>query len=178
MSNLNAERKAMEKVKNLIVMGAGGYARTVADIAEQLGYRVLAMLDDRDIHQPLCSFTDYLSDDVLFIPAFGNNEFRLQWCQRITSAGGKLATLIHPSAYVSPKATVGTGVVILPHAVINTGTIIGDGCIINLSAIVDHDCIIENGCHICLGAIVKGENRVRYCTKVEAGKVIERAAMQ
>lgn len=164
--------------KKLVILGAGGYARTVADIAEQLDYQILAMLDDKNSCHPLSSFGNYLPNDVGFIPAFGNNEFRLQWCKQITASNGKLATLIHPTAYISPKATVGAGVVILPHAVINTGTTIGDGCIINLSAIVDHDCVIEEGCHICLGAIIKGENRVKSCAKVEAGCVIERATMK
>ena len=47
-------------------------------------------------------------------------------------------------------------------------------CILNLGAIVDHGCIIEEGVHICLGAIVKGENRVEKCSKIEAGEVVER----
>ena len=64
-------------------------------------------------------------------------------------------------------------VVILPQAVVNTGTVVHTGSIINCGAIIDHDCIIENGCHICLGAIVKAENRIPAMTKVEAGQIIE-----
>lgn len=51
--------------------------------------------------------------------------------------------------------------------------IIHRGCVINLGAIIDHGCIIEEGCHICLGAIVKGENRIKRLTKIEAGEVIQ-----
>ena len=50
------------------------------------------------------------------------------------------------------------------------------GCIINLGAIVDHGCILEEGVHICLGAIVKGENRIEKCSKIEAGEVVERGS--
>ena len=98
----------------------------------------------------------------------------MEWCDRITQAGAQLATLIHPAAYVSPTATKSHGTVILPHAIVNTDVVINCGCIINLGAIVDHGCIIEEGVHVCLGAIVKGENRIERLSKIEAGEVVER----
>ena len=62
--------------KKLVILGAGGYANTVKDVSEQLGYDVIAMLDDRFADRTLDSFTKYIADDTEFIPAFGNNEFR------------------------------------------------------------------------------------------------------
>lgn len=160
-------------MKILIILGSGGYGHTVADVAEQLGYNILFLDDSLPVHE-LSSFSSYIDDQTEFIPAFGNNAFRMEWCDRITQAGGKLATLIHPTAYVSPKAAINSGTVILPHAVINTDVVVERGCIINLGAIIDHGCIIEEGCHICLGAIVKGENHLPRCIKIEAGEVVER----
>lgn len=160
--------------RKLIILGSGGYGRTVYDVAEQLGYSI-TVLDDSDNEHPLNSFSLYIKNDVEFIPAFGNNEFRLEWLERIENAGGKPATLIHPSAYVSPKAYVSEGCVILPGAVINTGTRIGKGCIINIGATVDHDVIVEDGVHLCVRCIVKGENTISRCEKIEAGEIIERA---
>lgn len=163
------------KMKRLVILGSGGYGRTVYDVAEQLGYSI-TVLDDSDKEHPLDSFPHYISDKTEFIPAFGDNEFRLQWLERIEKAGGKPATLIHPSAYVSPKAQVSEGCVILPGAIINTRTRVGKGCIINLGATVDHDdVIIEDGVHLCVRCIIKGENRISRCEKVEAGEIIERA---
>ena len=157
----------------LVILGAGGYANTVRDVAEQLGYEIVAMLDDKLPGLELSIFNTYITPDTSFIPAFGNNTFRIQWCDRLTASNANLATLIHPTAYVSPKAVIAPGTVILPHAVVNTGTIIEKGCIINLSAVIDHGCIIEEGCHICLGAIVKGDNRIAKGSKIEAGEVVE-----
>ena len=134
-------------MKRLVILGSGGYGRTVYDVAEQLGYSI-TVLDDSDNVHPLDSFSHYISDDTEFIPAFGNNEFRLGWLERIEKAGGKPATLVHPSAYVSPRAHVSEGCVVLPGAIINTGTRIGKGCIINLGATVDHDVIIEDVAYI------------------------------
>ena len=162
------------KMKRVVILGSGGYGRTVYDVAKQLGYSII-VLDDSDKEHPLDSFSHYLSDDTEFIPAFGNNELRLGWLERLEKAGGKPATLIHPSAYVSPKAHVSEGSVILPGAIINTGTRIGKGCIINLGATVDHDVIIEDGVHLCVRCIIKGENRISRCEKIEAGEIIERA---
>ena len=66
-------------------------------------------------------------------------------------------------------------VLYLTGAIINTGTRIGKGCIINLGATVDHDVIIEDGVHLCIRCIIKGENRISRCEKIEAGEIIERA---
>lgn len=65
------------------------------------------------------------------------------------------------------------GTAILPNAIVNTGCEVECGCIINCGAIIDHDCILEEGVHICLGAIVKAENRIPKCMKIEAGEVVK-----
>lgn len=161
--------------RRLVILGSGGYGHTVADVAEQLGYNILFLDDSLPGHE-LSTFSSYIDDHTEFIPGFGNNEFRLSWCDRITQAGGQLVTLIHPTSYVSPTATINPGTVILPHAIVNTDVVINRGCIINLGAIVDHGCILEEGVHICLGAIVKGENRIEKCSKIEAGEVVERGS--
>ena len=160
-------------MKKLVILGAGGYGGTVKDVAEQLDYERIAVLDDNFPTNPLSSFDKYVADDTEFIVAFGNNKFRIQWCERIIQSGGNLATLVHPMAYVSPKARIEPGTVVLPKAVINQGTRVGKGCIINLGAIIDHGCVVEEGVHICIGAIVKAENRVNALTKIEAGEVIK-----
>ena len=163
-------------VKRLVILGFGGYGRTVADVAHQLGYSTI-VLDDADSDHPLSSFKSYINFSTSFIPAFGNSAFRMEWINRVEESGGQLATLIHPTAYVSPTATISPGCVILPHAIVNTDVVIDRGCIINLGAIVDHGCILEEGVHICLGAIVKGENRIVRLSKIESGEVVERGSM-
>lgn len=160
-------------MKRLVILGSGGYGRTVADVAHQVNYSTI-VLDDADMVHPLSTFSSYINSSTSFIPAFGNNAFRMEWINKIEESGGKVATLIHSTAYVSPTATINPGTVILPHAIINTDVVVGKGCIINLGAIVDHGCILEEGVHISPGAIVKGENRIEKCSKIEAGEVVER----
>ena len=157
----------------LVILGAGGYGRTVADVAEQLGYDDIIVLDDALEGKELSTFTQYIADDTEFMPAFGNNEFRMKWIDSIYYAEGRLATLIHPSAYVSPKAQIRAGTVVLPGSVINTDVIVGTGCIINIGALIDHGNVLGECCHVCCGSIIKAENIIPSKTKIEAGMVIE-----
>lgn len=164
-------------MNRLVILGAGGYGRTVADVARQLGlYQKVCHLDDtpgEGVIGRLDEFARFAGDGTEMIPAFGNNAFRLDWCKKITLNGIALATLVHPSAYVSPTAFLEPGVVVLPMAVVNTNVRMEMGCIVNCHAAIDHGCVIGAGCHICLGAIVKAENRIPALMKVEAGQVIE-----
>ncbi len=157
----------------LIILGAGGYGQTVADVAEQLGYEVSFLDDNSDKATDVCAnFAQYIGDDICFYPAFGNNESRVVWLEKLIAAGCNIPTIIYPTVYVSPKAKVLPGTAVLPGAVVNTGCIIKSGCIINCIAVVDHGCTLEEGVHVCLGAIVKAENHLPRCMKVEAGTVI------
>ena len=161
----------------LIILGAGGHGRVVADIAEQTGkYDEVFFLDDNAKDDKVIgkceNFEKFKSVDTEMYPAFGNNHGRVEWENKIEEAGIKLARIIHPLAYVSPKADIADGCVIMPYAIINTATVVEKACIINIGAIVDHDCILEEGCHIAPGAIVKGENRLPACTKIDSGDVV------
>ncbi len=161
----------------LIILGAGGHGKVVADLAEQTGkYEEIFFLDDNSQEAEVlgkCSqYLEFQSADTEMYPAFGNNTARVQWENKLLEAGISLAKIIHPLAYVSPLAEVALGCIIMPYAVVNSGTKIKKACIINIGAIVDHDCILEDGCHLAPGAIVKGENHVPKCTKVDSGEVV------
>ena len=162
----------------LVILGAGGYGRTVAGVAAQMGrFEEIRFLDDHsdapDIMGACCDFAQMIGDNTAFYPAFGNNEARMDWLHRLMEAGCNVPTVIHPTAYVSPTARVMPGTVILPHAIVNTGCEIRTGCIVNCGAIIDHGCVLEEGVHVCLGAIVKAENHIPRCMKIEAGEVVQ-----
>lgn len=166
-------------MKKLIILGAGGYGQTVADIAEQLGYETAFLDDNSDKAIDCCAnFGKYIDPDICFYPAFGNNEGRIAWLDRLKAVGCRIATLIHPTAYVSPKTVILEGTTVLPGAIVNTGCKVECGCIINCGAIIDHGCVLEEGVHVCLGAVVKGDNHLPRCMKVEAGQVIQNGTYQ
>lgn len=95
----------------LIILGAGGYGRTVADVAGQTGeYSKILFLDDNsvapDVAGKCAEFERFRGEQTTFYPALGNNESRLAWLHRLQEAGCAVPTIIHPTAYVSPTAQV------------------------------------------------------------------------
>lgn len=157
----------------LIILGAGGYGHVIEDLAIQSEkYEEILFLDDNG--KDKCStFIQYKKEDTEFYPAFGNNAIRMEWLRRLEENQCRIASFIHPKAYVSPKAKIEAGSVLLPFSVVNTNTVIEKGSIINCGAIIDHDCVIREGCHICLNATIKANNIIPACIKIEAGEIIE-----
>ena len=165
-------------MKKLLILGAGGYGETVADLARQAGcYDKIGFLDDgcqgAYILGRCEEFRMFSGENVDMYPAFGNNETRMYWLTQLEEAGIHVPNLVHSTAYVSPTVRLKTGTAVLPKAIINTGCTVEKGCIINCGAIVDHNCVLEEGVHLSVGAIVKAENRIPEKMKVEAGQVIE-----
>ena len=153
---------------SVIIWGAGGHGRVVADIVErQQIYKMLGFVDDEedlwgrrvDGYPVLGQVLDYrqvgFSSSQLIL-AIGSNEVRHQLAESVETAGLKFATAIHPSAQIGRDVVIGSGTVVMANAVINTGARIGDHVIINTGATVDHDCVIEDFVHVAPGAHLAG----------------------
>ena len=113
-------------MKKLLILGAGGYGKTVADLASQLGcYDKIAFLDDGRSGEGIlgrCSeFVSFADGNTEMYPAFGNSTIRMHWLKSLRDAGVTVPALVHPRAYVSPTARLGFGTVVLPMSVVNTG---------------------------------------------------------
>ena len=165
-------------MRKLLILGAGGYGKTIADVAAQLNcYDSISFLDDQRTGSNIlgkCEDCFRLCDrETEVYPAFGGGSIRMMWLQRLMEAKITVPSLVHPRAYVSPTARIGIGTMVLPMAVVNTGVTVGNGCIINIGSLVDHDSIISDGVHLAPGAIVKAENRIPVGIKIGSGEVIE-----
>lgn len=165
-------------MKKLLILGAGGYGKTVADLASQLGcYEKIAFLDDRKSGAGILGtceeFFLFCDENTEVYPAFGNNTVRMDWIAVLMEEGIPVPVLVHPTAYVSPRASIAPGTVVLPKAVVNTGVTVERGCIVNIGALIDHDTVIGEGSHLAPGAIVKAENRIPSGSKIDSGRVIE-----
>lgn len=158
-------------MKILVLIGAGGFARTLADIVTQTRlYNKLYFLDDvkKDAVSGICSdYVCYINDNTEFYPAFSDNKIRMTWIDELHKCNAKIATIIHPSAYVSPTARISDGVAILPGAVVNTGSRLGSGVLVNCGAVVDHDCIVECCAHIKPRAVASAMSTVKSGMVVE-----------
>ncbi len=161
----------------LLIIGAGGFGQTVKDVASQTGrFNCIHFLDDNshleDVVAKCDEFQRFINEQSCFLVALGNNALRRQWLEMLAKAKANIATLIHPSAYVSPSAGIAEGCIVLPQAVVNTSCILKRGCIVNIGALVDHGCILEECVHVAPGGIVKAENRIPALLKIESGEVV------
>lgn len=168
------------EVKKLMILGAGGHGRVVAEIAQLSGkYTDIVFLDDKapDAMFPYAyvgkcdAFVDHLADYDFFI-AIGNAAIRRRLQTDMETAGGNIVTLIHPSTIISHDVTIGKGTVIMAGAIVNTGSKIGDGVILNTASSVDHDCIVEDFCHVSVGAHLCGTVHLGTGTWVAAGATV------
>ena len=165
--------------KNVVIIGAGGHAKVIADIITKSNDNVIGFLDDNlDIQ----SKTIYLNKTVLgttkdidkykeyyFIIGIGNNNIR----ENIANSYDlKWYTAIHPNAIIANEVSIEEGSAIMAGSIINTGTKIGKHCIINTKSSLDHDNIIENYVHISPGATLAGTVHIKEKTWICAGATI------
>jgi sugar O-acyltransferase (sialic acid O-acetyltransferase NeuD family) len=161
------------EMNRLIIIGASGHGKVIADIALLNGYSDIVFLDDNEnvsecVGFPIVGKTaDAKFMDGDKIVAIGNEEVR----EKIQSSI-KTVTLIHPSAVIGRRVKIGEGSVVMAGAVINSDTIIGRGCIINTCSSVDHDCIIGDYVHVAVGAHISGTVHVGNGTWIGAGATI------
>jgi sugar O-acyltransferase (sialic acid O-acetyltransferase NeuD family) len=175
--------KIKKPKKNLLIIGAGGHGKVVADCAEVMEqYDNIAFLDNHfPDNQQVCQwqivgtpqeFESHLAANTDFFVAIGDNQIRHNISEQIKTANGALARLIHPSAVVSQYAKIGEGSLICANAVINIASHIGIGCIVNTGAIVDHDCVLGDYVHIAPGARLAGHISLGDFCLVGVGAVI------
>ena len=165
--------------KNLLILGAGGHGQVVKETAIAMGvFDRIEFLDDKpdcDISIGKCDdFEIYISEFRYMFPAFGNNELRIKWIERLEEAVVIVPVIIHPRAFLSPSACVYPGSIVEACAIVNTNSYIEKGCIISVGAIVDHDSFIGYGCHVSCGAVVKAGCIVKAVTTVLSGTVVTR----
>ena len=159
----------------LLIIGAGGHGHVAAEVAEACGYDKIDFLDDNPGVGVIGSIEGlelWIGEYDQYFVGIGSNEFRRHLIGRLEKNGAKIATLIHPSAYISKSAKIGVGTIVAPKAIVNTHSVIGKGCILSVGAIVDHDVVIEDFVHVNVGSICKGGSRVESGRKLEAGEVV------
>lgn len=160
----------------LIIIGASGHGKVVADIAKLCGYTEIIFLDDNPKLMQCGGYSiagstenlRYMEGD-LFV-AIGNAAIRRRLMELFSERF--FPVLIHPNAVISETVTIGCGSVVMAGAVINPDTVIGKGCIVNTCASVDHDCSVEDFCHVAVGAHLCGTVSVGKQTWIGAGSTI------
>jgi sugar O-acyltransferase (sialic acid O-acetyltransferase NeuD family) len=171
-------------VMGIIIYGAGGHGKVVADALErQAAYMLLGFLDDNPAvwGKELSSYKIFGGMDACtnaglarypFIVAIGDNHARRQIVARLESLGGHFGRAVHPSAQIAKDVQLAPGVMIMANVVINPGSRIGNHTIVNTSATIDHDCVIGDFVHISPVAALAGNVVVREGAHIGMGSLI------
>ncbi|MYW23179.1 acetyltransferase [Bacillus thuringiensis] len=165
----------------LLIIGAGGHGRVIADIALKMKkWEYIAFLDDSEniktsmgmeIIDKSTSVSKYIEDYDIFV-GIGNNVVRKKVQEELEDLGAIIPVLIHPSAIIGEQVYLGAGTVVMAGAVINCCTKIGKGCIINTASTIDHDNKIDDYVHISPGAHLAGTVRIGLGTWLGIGSVV------
>lgn len=139
----------------VVIVGAGGHAREVADILRDrarvgAGPRLLGFVaDDPENYPAEIGGVPFLGDwgwfdtadpeGLAVVCAVGLPQLRRHLVARAESRGLRFANAVSPLAYVSPGASVGAGVMVFPHAFVSAGSSLGDHAVVNVGASVSHD---------------------------------------
>ena len=165
--------------ERVIVIGASGHGKVVADIVRRSGDTLLGFLDDNEMLPPeiagipvLGKVADYAKyPSVSFVIGIGSSAIREKIVRQLD--GVRWYTAIHPSAVISALDTcIGVGCVIMANAVINPSACIGAHCIINTLAVVEHDNRVGDFAHISVGAKLGGTVSVGAHTWVGMGATV------
>lgn len=151
----------------LLIIGAGGHGKVVADAALETGtWDEIVFLDDAwpekqknglwDIHGKVDQLLDWKGRCAGAVVAIGNNHVRMELQSKLINTGFKVVTIVHPSARVSRFAKLGAGCVVFANAVVNVDAEVGEAAIINTAATVDHDCCLGKAVHVAPGANLGG----------------------
>ena len=159
----------MNADRGVLIVGAGGHAKVVADILLCQGTYVLGFLDDDPntwgktrLGLPVMGGIDtYASHNPAgLVMGIGDNRVRQQIVGRLDVASDLWRSAIHPRATIAASVRVGNGVVVAAGAVVSPDTTLGDHAIVNTGATVDHDCIIGDYAHIAPGVHLSGGVRI------------------
>ena len=174
-------------IPNLILVGAGGHARSCIDVIEQQGqFQIAGMIGMPDeVHTKHLGYSVIGTDSNL--PELARNyqyalittgqintaEHRIRLYQQAIQLGFQLPVIIAPTAQVSRNATLSAGSIVMHGAIINAGARLGKNCIINTRALLEHDTTVEDHCHISTGTIINGDVIVGTGSFIGSGSVIK-----
>jgi UDP-perosamine 4-acetyltransferase len=174
-----------EEERRVIVVGAGGHAKTVLAIIETAGeYGVAGLLDDDPTKVGTVHYGYRVLGDAGAIPnmkalgisraivAIGDNHQRLSWAERLKESGFELISAVHPSVVLLRGSRVGPGTVIMANAHIGSDAAIGENGIVGVSVVVGHDARVGKCSLLCPGVLLGGGARVGELAFLGMGAVV------
>lgn len=159
--------------KKVLVIGAGGHGKVIADIVRRNGDSFIGFLDDDVAKNGVIGQVETCIkyDDCYFVVAIGNNDIRKTIAEKYNML--RFYTAIHPTAVIGENVNIGAGTVVMANAVINPSVSIGKHCIVNTASVVEHDCVLESYVHISPGAVLCGTVSIGDKTHIGANATVK-----
>lgn len=180
--------------RKLLLLGAGGHAKSIADTVLGLAlYDEIGMVG-KEGTEPLSEleagsygglkeiakedqlealFAMGYSDAFIAVGSIGDITVRQAIYSKLKRIGFRIPNIIDKSSVVSKYSTLGEGIYIGKKAVVNTNTFIGNCAIINTAAVIEHECHIGDFVHVASGSILCGNVHVGNGTHIGAGSMIK-----
>lgn len=152
-------------MEKLIIIGAGGYAKSVIDAVDIYNYEIAGFMDEfaqKEEHLGYPILAKHLDDienseKYVYFVAVGNNKNRKVWFDKLVERNLRIINVVDRTAVISPRATIGIGCFIGKLAVVNSTAKIGNNCLINTRATVEHGCTIADHVNISTSTVVNGD---------------------
>lgn len=166
----------------LLVLGAGGHARAVADVAAECGWDVAGFLER--VGAPLSPGVIGDDGDIVVaarreradacVVGVGNTALarRRELFDLIRSGGLQTPALVHPRASVSRSARVGAGSVVCAGVVLGPGVEVGENVVLYGNVTVEHGCRIDDHAYLAPGVILCGDVHIEAGVFLGAGAIV------
>lgn len=179
-------RLVHKMTKDLLILGAGPFAEDVFDIAADTGiFNVIGFacsvgkdsMPESVQGIPVFWLDDILptlAPDTLVVSGIGSHK-RANMVEQCRDAGFQLANIIHPTARVSSRAILGSGIIIGPQSTVSIDCKIGDGVIINRGVTIGHHTTLEPYSTLAPGVNIAGNVLINTGATIGMGaNVIEK----
>lgn len=171
-------------MRNLILIGAGGHAKSCLDILEEFpDFNILGFIDNKKKEN--CSSYKVLGDDTFLtevrtdcdyafitVGQIQSSEIRRRLYQQLKTLKFSIPSFVSKSSIFSSNATIGDGSIAMHGSIINSEASIGINCILNSKSLIEHEVSLGDFCHISTGAIVNGGCIIGNDTFVGSGSII------
>lgn len=161
----------------MYLYGASGHAKVIMDILRANNIQVTGLVDDDPNLTDLSGLpvSHDATDLSPIIISIGDCKMRRMVVERLCHENTHkpvFPIVTHPSAIISPTATIGEGTVVMQGAIIQTEAKIGKHCIINTRASIDHECVIEDFVHVAPGCTFSGKVHIGSGSWIGIGTTI------
>ena len=172
-------------MKKIILIGAGGHCVSCVDVIElQHKFKIAGLIDNKKekflldykiigSDKNLKKLSKRIQYALITIGHIKNSKVRENLFKKVLNYGFKFPTIVSPLSYVSKRATIGEGTIVMHGSIINAGAKIGKNCIINNKTLIEHDVVVEDNCHLSTRSTVNGGVTIKKNSFIGSCSVIK-----